>query len=101
MEKQNVMLFSMNLQYFSEATVQELLQMRAEKIKRQEAIIALAKSEESRDLTEEEDQEFEALETEILEMDSKIEARQKMARREGIVATRTKELETPVTPYRP
>ncbi|MGG3871379.1 phage major capsid protein [Brevibacillus laterosporus] len=101
MKKQKNMLFPMNLQYFNQTTTQELLQLRAEKIERQQAIIALAKSEESRDLTEEEDQEFETLESEILEMDNKIEARQKMERREGIVATRTKELGTTATPFRP
>ncbi|QOS97558.1 phage major capsid protein [Brevibacterium sp. JNUCC-42] len=101
MKKQKNMLFSMNLQYFNQPTTQELLQVRAEKIEQQQAILAVAKSEESRNLTAEEDQEFETLESEILEMDHKIEARYKMEQRENIVANRAKELEAPVTPYRP
>ena len=94
--------FPMKLQFFSEPTLQELLQSRASKIERQGAILTAAKVDNNRDLTDEEDQEFENLELEIVELDEKIEARQKKDKRENSVASRMTSLQQPSTNlYRP
>lgn len=102
--KSNVLSFAfpVNLQYFSEQTLQDLLQARADKIERQSGIIATAKADNNRDLTNEEDQEFDALEADIVDLDNKIAAREKMEKRENTVAARSASLQNQNgTPYRP
>ncbi|ELK38892.1 phage major capsid protein, HK97 family, partial [Brevibacillus agri BAB-2500] len=60
------------------------------------------KADNNRDLTEEEDREFETLETEIVELDGQIEARKKKEDREKTVAARSAALQQPTgAPYRP
>lgn len=92
----------LNLQLFGETNLQALLQTRAQKIQRQSAIIEKARAEGGRDLTEEEAQEFDALDAEIQEADGQIEAKKKQAERESSVAARMKSLEQPDNkPFRP
>lgn len=94
--------FPLDLQSFAEASLQDLLQARANKIDRQGVILAAAKADNNRDLTDEEDQEFETLESDIVELDEKIEARKKKEHRENTVAARSAALQQlNSTPYRP
>ncbi|WP_301171038.1 phage major capsid protein [Brevibacillus nitrificans] len=102
--KSNVLSFAfpVDLQYFAEATLQDLLQARAEKIERQGAILDAAKVENNRELTNEEDEEFDKLEGEIVELDNKITAREKKEKRENTVAARSAALQNHnEKPYRP
>lgn len=104
MKKSNALSFQfpLSMQFFAEQTLQDLMQARAEKIERQGAILAAARAENNRDLTEEEDQEFEKLESEIVDLDRQIEARKKKEQRESTFAARSRELEQPTDkPYRP
>ncbi len=81
--------------------LQELLQARAEKIKAQRALLDKAKAE-NRDLTEQEETEFNALDTEIADLEQKIEAARKKEQREAILASREASLDQPVSqPFRP
>lgn len=79
----------------AEDTLQEMMQSRAEKMDRQEQILKAARNEGGRDLTEDEDQAFEALETAIVELDQKIQSRKKRDERESKVSARAKELLQP------
>ncbi|MCY9758967.1 phage major capsid protein [Paenibacillus alvei] len=92
----------LNIQMFAEDTLLEMMQARAQKIDRQETILKAARSENDRDLTTDEDQEFEKLESEILALDQKIQARKTKEERESKVAARAKELLQPIEEtYRP
>ncbi|TQR29399.1 phage major capsid protein [Brevibacillus brevis] len=94
--------FTQGLQFFSEPTLQDLLQARAAKIERQGAILEAAKADNNRDLTNEEDQEFDALETDIVDLDNKIASKEKQTQRENTVAARSASIQNQtVTPYRP
>ncbi|PSK04223.1 phage major capsid protein [Brevibacillus porteri] len=104
MTKSNVLSFAfpVNLQHFAEATLQDLLQARAAKIERQSAILEAAKADNNRDLTNEEDQEFDAIEVEIVDLDNKITSKEKQTQRENTVAARSASIQNQtVTPYRP
>lgn len=81
--------------------LQELLQARAEKIKAQRAIFEKAKSE-NRDMTEEEERQFNALESEIVDLESKIDTARQQEHREAVLAAREASLNEPVDkPFRP
>lgn len=73
-------------------TLQQLLQARAAKIDRQGAILAKAKAD-GRDLTAEEEAEFDGLETEITDLDNSIKAMQKQEARAATHAARSRELD--------
>lgn len=103
-KKSSILSFALpvDLQFFAEASLQDLMQARAEKIERQGTILAAAKAENNRDLTNEEDQEFDDLESEIVQLDGKISAAEKKQQRENTVASRAAALQQPNgAPYRP
>ncbi len=81
--------------------MQELLQTRAEVHEQQKALIDKARAE-GRNLTEEEETQFDALETQFIEIEAKIETAQKNQAREDAVAAREAALNQPVAAkYRP
>ncbi|MCZ8518878.1 phage major capsid protein [Paenibacillus caseinilyticus] len=91
----------LNLQLFS-ANLQQLLQTRNEKIQRQSTILAKARAEGERDLTQDEASEFDSLETEIQALDAQVEAKNKQTSREATVAARMRDLGQPAEqPFRP
>ena len=82
-------------------TLQEMLQARAEKIKAQRAIFDKAKSE-NRDMTEEEEKQFNAMEAEIVDLEAKIDAARQREHREAVLAARESSLNEPLDkPFRP
>ena len=82
-------------------TLQELLEMRAEKVQKQRNLLDKAKNE-SRDLTPEEIGVFDQLDAEIVDLDGQIEVVKAKNEREAKVAAREKDLNKPLnTPFRP
>lgn len=81
-------------------TLQQLLQARAAKHKRQGEILAAARND-NRDLTAEEETEYDGLETEITDLDGQIEAKRKQENRETTFAARENDMNQPAArPYR-
>ncbi|MHA7580406.1 phage major capsid protein [Paenibacillus vandeheii] len=94
--------FTLDLQLFAETSLQALLQTRAQKIQKQSDIIEKARAEGGRDLTEDEAQDFDSLDTEIQDLEGQIEAKKKQNDRENSVNARMKSLEGPAgQPFRP
>ncbi|WP_458462419.1 phage major capsid protein [Paenibacillus sp.] len=94
--------FTLDLQLFAETSLQALLQTRAQKIQKQSDIIEKARAEGGRDLTEDEAQDFDSLDTEIQDLEGQIEAKKKQTDRENSVSARMRSLEAPAgQPFRP
>lgn len=80
--------------------LQQLLQARAAKHNRQGEILAAARAD-NRDLTTEEESEYDGLESEITTLDGQIEAKRKQENRESSFAARDQQMDQPQSrPYR-
>ncbi|QJC52792.1 phage major capsid protein [Paenibacillus albicereus] len=104
MKNQSKFRFPLNLQTFAEGAVEslaELLQARASVHDQQQAIVNKAKTE-GRNLTDEEEAEYDRLDASFDDYSAKIEAAQKQEGRENKMAARTAVLnQTSGQPFRP